>query len=90
MVRPEVHNGAGNYGLFNFMDDTVQPSLFRNGEVLTKRDPDGNDFGTVGLSLTEKRLEVSNCSAQGWQISRPIHLHGGMAARVTKQKISRP
>ncbi len=63
MVRPEVHNGAGNYGLFNFMDDTVQPSLFRNGEVLTKRDPDGNDFGTVGLSLTEKRLEVSNARA---------------------------
>lgn len=28
--------------LFSYMDETVCPSLFSNGEVLTKRDPDGS------------------------------------------------
>lgn len=63
MVTLEVHSAARSSGLFNFLDETVQPSLFRNGEVLTNRDSDGNDFGTVGMSLAEKEMEV--CDARG-------------------------
>ena len=50
----------GNSGLFNYLDETVRPSLFRNGEVLTKRDSEGNDSGTVGMILEEKELVVYN------------------------------
>lgn len=52
-----------NSGLFNFLDETVQPSLFRNGKVLTKRDPDGNDSCTVGMSLAETKLAVYDARA---------------------------
>ncbi len=47
-------------GLFNFLDETVRPSLFRNGEVLTNRDSEGNDFGTTGLMRNQKELTVDN------------------------------
>ena len=40
------------------MDETVDSSLFRNGKVLTNRDPDGNDFGTVGLDLNKVEVNV--------------------------------
>lgn len=47
-------------GLFNFLDGKASPSLFRNGEVLTHRDAEGNDFDTVGLVLDQKELVVGN------------------------------
>ncbi len=66
-------------GLFNFLEEAVKPSLYRNGQVLTRRDPDGNDFGTIGLSLSEMTLQVSNardltgdkrltCDANGFEL----------------------
>lgn len=47
-------------GLLNYLDQTVHPSLFRNGEVLTRRDRDGNDYGTTGLILEGMELAVHN------------------------------
>ena len=38
-------------GFFNYLDNSVRPSLYRNGEVLTRRDPDGSDGGSKGISL---------------------------------------
>lgn len=38
-------------GVFNYLDDTVIPSLYRNGRVLTRRDADGSDSGLEGVSL---------------------------------------
>jgi hypothetical protein len=52
-----------NSGLFNYLDETVHPSLVRNGKVLTVRDADGNDSGTVGMDLEEKELVVYNARA---------------------------
>ena len=47
-------------GVFNYLDETVLPSLFRNGKVLTKRDPDGNDYATAGLLINKMELSVYN------------------------------
>lgn len=47
-------------GVFNYLDATVQPSLYRNGEVLTRRDPDGSDGGWQGVSLEEREMTVHN------------------------------
>ncbi len=59
----QAGTGESSSGLFNFLDETVRPSLFRNGEVLTKRDSDGNDSGTVGMVLDKKELVVHNARA---------------------------
>lgn len=56
---------VSNLGLFNFLDETVRPSLVRNGEVLTKRDADGNDFGTTGVVLDRKELVVHDARNLG-------------------------
>lgn len=47
-------------GVFNYLDESVTSSLYRNGKVLTERDLDGNDFGTEGLVVSEKQVEVIN------------------------------
>jgi len=47
-------------GIFKYMDDTAQPSLFRNGKVLTRRDQDGSDAGWQGVSFTDVRVPVHN------------------------------
>ncbi|MCY3767980.1 MAG: CmcJ/NvfI family oxidoreductase [Gammaproteobacteria bacterium] len=52
-------------GVFNYLDDAVHPSLLRNGRVLTKRDPDGNDYGTVGLLINKTELRVCNARISG-------------------------
>ena len=55
-------NDQSTSGVFNYLDETVLPSLFRNGRVLTKRDPDGNDYGTEGL--TSRQVKLSVCDAR--------------------------
>lgn len=66
-------------GLFNYLDGTVRSSLYRNGAVMTKRDADGYDSGTVGICLEAKELSVSNarslrggerrtCEANGFEL----------------------
>ncbi len=47
-------------GVFNYLDATVQPSLYRNGEVLTRRDPDGSDGGSQGVNLEDREMIVHN------------------------------
>jgi hypothetical protein len=46
--------------VFNYLDATTRPSLFRNGEVLTRRNADGSDFGWRGVSLEPRELAVSD------------------------------
>ena len=71
--------GGNTSGSFNYLDETVRPSLYRNGEVMTKRDADGSDSGTVGMCLKTKDLSVSNarslrgderrtCEANGFEL----------------------
>lgn len=45
-------------GVFNYLDETAQPSLFRNGKVLAKRDLDGSDAGMEGVNTSSYQLEV--------------------------------
>ena len=47
-------------GSFNYLAPSVRHSLFRNGKVLTRRDPDGNDGGTEGVVLEEREMPVQN------------------------------
>ncbi len=47
-------------GIFRFLDGTVTPSLYRNGEVLIHRDANGSDFGAKGMSLEDREIRVKN------------------------------
>jgi hypothetical protein len=55
---PARQLGTDTLGSFKYLDATVRPSLYRNGEVLTRRDPDGSDAGTQGVVLTPKAMVV--------------------------------
>jgi len=65
MNRNEIQSDRERhtFGIFNYLDDTARSSLFRNGQVLTKRDPDGNDYGETGLSKHEIELIVNDARA---------------------------
>ena len=76
-------------GLFNYLDGTVRPSLYRNGAVMTKRDADGCDSGTVGMCLEAVELPVSNarslrgderrtCEANGFELLNAPLEDGGI------------
>ena len=47
-------------GFFNYMSENSHNSLFRNGKVLTKRDINGSDAGSVGINLEKKKMQVMN------------------------------
>ena len=49
-----------NSGFFNYMSENSFNSLFRNGKVLTKRDINGSDAGSIGIDLEKKQMKVIN------------------------------
>ena len=51
---------AGTSGKVKYLAASVQPSLYRNGAVLTRRDADGSDGGTQGMVLAPSVVHVSN------------------------------
>ncbi len=50
----------GRVGFFNYLDSSVRPSLYRNGELLTRRNSDGSDAGTKGVVFEERKMTVHN------------------------------
>ena len=47
-------------GFFNYMSVNSENSLFRNGKVLTRRDIDGSDAGSIGIDLKKYEMNVLN------------------------------
>ncbi len=45
-------------GAFNYLDASVEPSLYRNGKVLTRRDRDGSDADWIGVDLELRDMPV--------------------------------
>ena len=60
MTAAQTTRDEGRVGWFNYLDPSVRHSLYRNGEVLTRRDPDGSDAGTDGVVLEERKMTVHN------------------------------
>lgn len=63
-------------GVFNYLDATVRPSLFRNGEVLTRRDPDGSDGGMKGVNLEAREITVNDARALAGSVRRTVVQNG--------------
>ncbi|MCZ6852307.1 MAG: CmcJ/NvfI family oxidoreductase, partial [Gammaproteobacteria bacterium] len=47
-------------GVFNYMSASTEPSLLRNGQVMIRRDPDGNTADSNGFDLETRTLPVHN------------------------------
>ena len=67
---------ANTVGTFNYLADTVEHSLYRNGAVLTRRDRDGSDAGTEGVNLTEHNMSVANARLLDASQQRTLAKHG--------------
>ncbi|MBT4488214.1 MAG: hypothetical protein HOC72_11775, partial [Rhodospirillaceae bacterium] len=58
-----ARNAAGEtvrMGSFKYMAASAEPSIYRNGKVLTRRDKDGSDAGWDGVDLEERRMPVQD------------------------------
>ena len=47
-------------GRVNYLAESVQPSLRRNGRVFTRRDSDGSDSGSEGVVVEACDVEISD------------------------------
>jgi len=54
----EAATKAARIGSFNYMSASVQHSLHRNGQVLTRRDQDGSDTGWERIELEARGMPV--------------------------------
>ena len=54
---------GGRLGVFHYMQPSAEPSLYRNGKVLARRDRDGSDSGRLGVDLEERAMPVLDARA---------------------------
>ncbi|MFP6749520.1 MAG: CmcJ/NvfI family oxidoreductase [Alphaproteobacteria bacterium] len=63
-------------GSFKYLAASVQPSLFRNGKVLTRRDKDGSDGGWDGVDLEAREMPVHDARALAATARRTLARNG--------------
>ena len=66
----------GRAGSFNYLDQSVRHSLYRNGDVLTRRDRDGSDAGDKGVSLEEREMTIGNARLLDGAEGRTVTTNG--------------
>ena len=73
-----AHSSAApaTIGSLNYLVESTKSSLYRNNEVLTRRDRDGNDAGTDGVSKVEHEVTVNNARLLDGPQRRAIETHG--------------
>lgn len=72
-------DGAGELdarGLVRYMAQGAQSSLYRNGKVLTRRDADGSDAGSVGVDTEELTIAIGDARALEGTSRRTLEIHG--------------
>lgn len=68
--------GFSTTGTFKYLRPSVQQSLYRNAQVLTRRDCDGSDSGTEGVHLEETDMAVRDARRLGDAQGRTLARHG--------------
>jgi hypothetical protein len=74
-------------GSFNYLDDSTESSLYRNGKVYLRRDTDGNDRGMHGLNNVRQSMSV--CNARQCEADERPTLHG-MGFELLQEGIAQP
>lgn len=72
-ATPDV---PGTRGILNYVAPGVKSSLYRTGEVLTRRDKDGSDAGTEGLQTVEQEVTIHDARQLNDSERRTIETHG--------------
>ncbi|MEQ8663487.1 MAG: CmcJ/NvfI family oxidoreductase, partial [Gammaproteobacteria bacterium] len=62
--------GEPTRGTFHYLADATVPSLYRNGRVLTRRDADGSDGGSVGVELAAHERDVHDARQATCNLAR--------------------
>lgn len=61
---------------FNYLASSVEPSLYRNGRVLTRRDRDGSDSGSQGLALDRVHVPVHDARPREHGVTCTLERNG--------------
>lgn len=59
-TAPSATAAGGTTGAVNYLAPSVRPSLYRNGEVLTRRDPDGSDGERIGIVVEPYEMAIGD------------------------------
>ncbi len=62
-ATPQVDSDGRRLGVFNYLDESAESSLYRNGKVLIRRDSDGSDGDMQGVDLATHEMTVLNARA---------------------------
>ncbi|MBS34657.1 MAG: hypothetical protein CMO26_01880 [Thiotrichales bacterium] len=68
-------------GRFNYLAESVETSLLRNGKVLTRRDRDGSDAGTEGVEIEAFTMTITDARQLCGDASRTLK-HNGFELQV--------
>jgi hypothetical protein len=63
-------------GVFKYLNEMAEPSLFRNGKVLTRRDKDGGDAGHVGVNRKSYTLDVHDARSLPREVKMTCETNG--------------
>lgn len=66
----EAIGQSGRMAAFNYLAATVEPSLYRNGRVLIRRDRDGSDSDAQGLVKERVSVSVDDARASAFTLAR--------------------
>jgi hypothetical protein len=57
-MRSSNRHDGHTLGFFNYLDESTESSLYRNGRVLIRRDPNGSDSGMQGVVRARQEVTV--------------------------------
>ena len=78
-VTAPTTGDTDSLGRLNYLDSSLQSSLYRNGKVLLRRDADGSDSGMQGVVFDERQMPVHNArllDGQNGQAPRSLETNG--------------
>ncbi|MEM7122521.1 MAG: CmcJ/NvfI family oxidoreductase [Pseudomonadota bacterium] len=75
-MTSSVDTTNGTRGALTYVAPVVKSSLYRTGDVLTRRDKDGSDAGTEGLLIEERDVAIHDARQLDDSERRTIDTHG--------------
>jgi hypothetical protein len=67
---------ATTIGALNYLQASVESSLYRNGKVLTRRDADGSDAGMEGVHLESREMTIHDARRMRGSERRTLSQNG--------------
>src|SRR6516225_4353807 len=76
-ANPMSFENDGNViGQLSYLAASVEPSLYRNGEVFTHRDRNGNDGAYHGVVMEQRDIVIKDARRLEYSRRRQLEVHG--------------